>query len=144
MWTPARIAQLQKLWTDGLSASECARALGDCTRNAVIGKVHRMGLAGRAACRQAQPRLAKPRRAPPANLPSAVAARPVGPVLELVGLATLPTLSKHTCRWPIGDPEAQDFTFCGRTKERGAYCADHAARAYRPDKTDVMRLARFA
>jgi GcrA cell cycle regulator len=47
-WTEDRVSLLKKLWTDGLSASQIAKQLGGVTRNAVIGKVHRLGLAGRA------------------------------------------------------------------------------------------------
>ena len=58
MWTDERVDQLKSLWTEGLSASQIARALGGVTRNAVIGKVHRLGLAGRAApSRVDRPRL---------------------------------------------------------------------------------------
>ena len=48
-WTDDRVEILKKLWAEGLSASQIARELGDVTRNAVIGKVHRLGLAGRAS-----------------------------------------------------------------------------------------------
>src|SRR5690348_13278389 len=57
-WTDERVEQLKNLWTEGLSASQIARALGGVTRNAVIGKVHRLGLAGRATpARSDRPRL---------------------------------------------------------------------------------------
>ena len=48
-WTEDRVETLKKLWADGLSASQIAKQLGGVTRNAVIGKVHRLGLSGRAA-----------------------------------------------------------------------------------------------
>ena len=62
-WTDDRVEQLKNLWTEGLSASQIARALGGVTRNAVIGKVHRLGLPGRGApCRPTRPtRKARPR-----------------------------------------------------------------------------------
>jgi GcrA cell cycle regulator len=47
-WTDERVETLKRLWTDGLSASQIAAELGGITRNAVIGKVHRLGLSGRA------------------------------------------------------------------------------------------------
>ncbi len=50
-WTEERVEKLKELWAEGLSASEIARVLGGVTRNAVIGKVHRLRLAGRAPCR---------------------------------------------------------------------------------------------
>ena len=58
MWTDERVEQLKSLWTEGLSASQIARVLGGVTRNAVIGKVHRLGLAGRASpARSERPRI---------------------------------------------------------------------------------------
>ena len=70
-WTDERVANLKKLWLDGLSASQIAKQLGGVTRNAVIGKVHRLGLSGRAAPSQpSRPafRAARPR---PTQAPSA-------------------------------------------------------------------------
>jgi len=66
-WTDERVELLKKLWSDGLSASQIAAELGNVTRNAVIGKVHRLGLSGRAksAAQPAAPRNAAPRKAPP-------------------------------------------------------------------------------
>ena len=58
-WTDERVEQLKKLWADGLSASQIASKLGEVTRNAVIGKVHRLGLAGRATTSRV--RTARPR-----------------------------------------------------------------------------------
>ncbi|WP_040484890.1 GcrA family cell cycle regulator [Lutibaculum baratangense] len=83
-WTEERVELLKKLWTDGLSASQIASELGNVTRNAVIGKVHRLGLSGRAkAVRPTAPRPQKARRPsvprPQAAVPQpAMAARMVG------------------------------------------------------------------
>ena len=146
VWTTARVEQLTQLWRDGRSASECARALGECSRNAVIGKVHRLGLAGRAdpspPVRPVRARVDRPRRQRDPRPSLNVRAFPVQ---EATGVATIQTLSQNSCHWPIGDPRSQDFTFCGRDRCRGAYCEDHALRAYRPvSSNSVMRLARFA
>ncbi len=54
-WTEERVEQLKTLWTEGLSASQIARVMGGVTRNAVIGKVHRLGLAGRATSTSRRP-----------------------------------------------------------------------------------------
>ena len=63
-WTDERVELLKKLWADGLSASQIAAELGGITRNAVIGKVHRLGLSGRAkSASSAAPRPRKPRSA---------------------------------------------------------------------------------
>src|SRR5688500_652792 len=71
-WTEARVEILKKLWQDGLSASQIAKQLGGVTRNAVIGKVHRLGLSGRAApSKPARPTFKAPRPAPRPSIPSA-------------------------------------------------------------------------
>jgi len=158
-WTDERVASLKKLWLEGLSASQIAKQLGGVTRNAVIGKVHRLGLSGRAtpaapsrpafkAPRPARPVLAQPhapRRAEPAAPP---APPPLPAVVEEPGSATVLTLGAHMCKWPIGDPAAEGFTFCGRrTGPDGPYCAEHARVAYQPQikkgkRSDVAELAR--
>ena len=75
-WSDDRVEQLKTLWTEGLSASQIARALGGVTRNAVIGKVHRLGLAGRASpSRSERPRLPVAHKAP--SVRSHVPAAPV-------------------------------------------------------------------
>src|SRR6201996_4163483 len=84
-WTDERVELLKKLWQDGLSASQIAKQLGGVTRNAVIGKVHRLGLSGRAApsqparptfkpARPARPVVAAQPAAGQARRPAAVAA----------------------------------------------------------------------
>ena len=72
-WTDERVELLKKLWADGLSASQIASQLGGVTRNAVIGKVHRLNLSGRAkpASNAARPRKARPATpAPPVIAPA--------------------------------------------------------------------------
>ena len=161
-WTDERVASLKKLWLDGLSASQIAKQLGGVTRNAVIGKVHRLGLSGRAtpaaparpvfkAPRPARPVMAaphtprRPEQAPVHQQP--VATLPM--VREEPGSATVLTLGAHMCKWPIGDPAADGFTFCGRrTGEDGPYCNEHARVAYQPQvkkggkRSDVADLTR--
>lgn len=77
-WTDERVELLKKLWGDGLSASQIATELGEVTRNAVIGKVHRLGLSGRAKAAPvpARPRAAGPK---PAGRPEGQAPRPQRP-----------------------------------------------------------------
>src|SRR5215472_13150949 len=114
-WTDERVATLKKLWLEGLSASQIAKQLGGVTRNAVIGKVHRLGLSGRAApSKPARSMFKAPRPARPATAaPSAprriaepvlAAAPPIRLVDEPPGTATVMTLGAHMCKWPIGDP----------------------------------------
>jgi GcrA cell cycle regulator len=106
MWTDERVEQLKSLWTEGLSASQIARVLGGVTRNAVIGKVHRLGLAGRASpSRSERPRLPltpKVSMRVHAPEPPVVEEDPV--ILDDGNFATVLTINDRMCRWPIGDP----------------------------------------
>ena len=143
-WTPERVQTLSTLWLDGRSASEVARALGGgATRNAVIGKVHRLGLGGRERPSAPQARVihapaARRRRAvasTPAPRPNIVQQFVQAPQVDLeplCGLATVLTVTVHACRWPFGDPVSDHFALCGRPAVRGAYCAQHGAMAFRP------------
>lgn len=149
-WTEDRVQSLRALWSEGLSASQIARRLaGGVTRNAVIGKVHRLGLAGRAPPSPPVPRRTvrssptrtRPRRrvAPVASQTSSTA------VPEELGAATVLTIGPHACRWPIGAPLEAGFSLCGRRASRGAYCAEHGAVAYRrPEKAHLLKLAGLA
>ena len=144
-WTDDRVATLTKLWADGLSASQIAKQLGGVTRNAVIGKVHRLGLSGRAKpsspARKAAARKTaassasrasaaskpkpKPVRAPSApRTPRVVAQVPAPPPPPLEAkpmsngeFATILTITEHMCKWPIGDPGADNFRFCARVSD---------------------------
>ena len=155
-WSEDRVTTLKSLWLDGLSASQIAKALGGVTRNAVIGKIHRLGLSGRAVpsapTRPARPsvprsprRVTAPRPKPairqtPPPLPPE--APPEGPGL----VSSLAALGVHACKWPIGDPKASSFSFCGRLAN-GPYCPAHKAQAFRPgtawraDRDPVVRRA---
>lgn len=168
VWSDDRVELLKKLWEQGLSASQIALQLGmGVTRNAVIGKVHRLRLSGRAT----QPRSAIPRadrkpRAPsiPGRSPSMPtagsnalkpyaqpASRPM-PLpepkpLRLIdnakdGRITILHLSERTCKWPIGDPMKEDFCFCGHGPREGSpYCEYHARIAYQPPQSRIRKSA---
>lgn len=158
-WTNERVDLLKKLWGEGLSASQIAGELGGVTRNAVIGKVHRLGLSGRAksssstakprrvrtASSAAQPTPKKPQpqtsgatalKMDPTPAPVAEVLPEAEPIAELVPIskrATILTLTERTCKWPIGDPATDDFYFCGRQSDAGVpYCAHHCKIAYQP------------
>ena len=159
-WTEERVELLKKLWGEGLSASQIAGRLGQVTRNAVIGKVHRLGLSGRATTSRMKShrprpraatakRLAKPRFATVGNtalrqLYQADTEPYVPPAEELViPLAeqrSIETLAECDCRWPIGDPQEQAFHFCGKKKVVGLpYCEVHARRAFQPPQARRQR-----
>jgi GcrA cell cycle regulator len=158
-WTDDRVDLLKKLWGDGLSASQIAGELGGVTRNAVIGKVHRLGLSGRAKAPQAQ----TPRQKKPTTRPATSTARPVSGISvgnlamkaeavpaarpqpaaqpsvyslseePLIANANVLQLNEQTCKWPVGDPSAEDFHFCARRSDVGIpYCGYHARIAYQP------------
>ena len=156
-WNDERVETLKKLWSEGLSASQIAGRIGGVTRNAVIGKVHRLGLSGRATTSRIKSH--RPRRtavqtkriANPANRSRfAQSGNPavrhlyqsdtepyVAPIEEMViPLAErkyIQTLMEVDCRWPIGDPQETDFHFCGKRKVNGLpYCEHHARRAFQP------------
>jgi GcrA cell cycle regulator len=162
-WTDERVDLLRKLWSDGLSASQVAAELGPgITRNAVIGKIHRLGLAERAKTASApRPRAAKAAtRQVAATAPAVVAPRAGGhavhgnvalayaPQVVVVARATpeeevvipmservtLMELRESMCRWPMGDPTTPEFRFCGGKSPIGGgpYCSHHSRIAYQP------------
>jgi GcrA cell cycle regulator len=137
-WSDDRVEQLKTLWGGGGSASQIARALGGVTRNAVIGKVHRLGLAGRASpSRSERPRLPMAPKAPSvrAQVPALPVVEEDPLTLEDGNFATVLTISDRMCRWPIGDPAATEFHFCGRSPKAGSpYCEAHARKAYQPQQ----------
>jgi GcrA cell cycle regulator len=149
-WSDDRITTLKTLWGDGLSAAQIAKSLGGVTRNAVIGKVYRLGLSGRAtpskpACAAKPPALS---RAPTrrATVPKVVAIPVSAPQSQREGpglVSSMALLGAHVCKWPIGDPKADDFSFCGRLAE-GPYCPVHQAQgvrtgaAWRADRDPVV------
>lgn len=153
-WTPTRVARLERLWREGCSAAQIARALGcGLTRNAVIGKIHRLGLVRT----RARPPVARPvpLRPPPRRKgavrpvrkptpigPAPAAGLDASPTLAESGAATVCSVGRGDCRWPLGEPSSDAFRFCGERAVRGAYCAPHAARAYRATPSDhLLRLA---
>jgi len=132
-WTEERVELLSKLWAEGLSASQIARTLGEVTRNAVIGKVHRLGLSGRATpARTERPRVTIRRSKPEISKPVMVTPEIIEEqVLEDGAWVTVMTLTERMCKWPIGHPGTKDFHFCGRSAPTsGPYCDAHVRLAY--------------
>lgn len=160
-WTEERVELLRKLWREGRSAAQVAAALGsDTTRNAVIGKIHRLGLADRSAtasAAQSAPRVkaaktTRPQAAACASTTTgavignvalalapqiAIVADPLeenGVVVPITTRVTLMDLREAMCRWPLGDPNSPEFRFCGVKSPPGSgpYCRQHATIAYQP------------
>ena len=111
-WTEDQIDQLKELWGEGLSTSEIGRKLG-VTKNAVVGKAHRLGLPPR-----------------PSPIKRAVGAkRPARSKVMAVKSAS----RGPTCMWPIGHPNEPGFRFCGKSALTGKpYCQEHYDIAYIP------------
>lgn len=156
-WDQDRVEKLEKLWQEGLSASIIAARLGNTTRNAVIGKLHRLGLTGpmhscpRVARRGGRGRVARaPKLKPWAACERKSAklfesAEPFTPGPELViplnERKSLLQLEDNDCRWPIGDPVEADFHFCGRHKVPGLpYCEHHCRRAFQPPEMKKRKI----
>jgi GcrA cell cycle regulator len=151
-WPHNRVEQLKQLWEAGLSASQIAAELGDVSRNAVIGKVHRLGLSGRAKSlcstaprqRNAHPAQHKVRAARPVARGNTALAQAFEVEVESVPVTTdnvvpmsqrlsLLELNEATCHRPIGDPSSPDFFLCGGKVLTGLpYCARHSRIAYQP------------
>jgi GcrA cell cycle regulator len=150
-WTDERVELLKKLWTDGLSASQIAAELGGVTRNAVIGKVHRLGLSGRG---QPTSSIKRQRRTHSSGIrrvrqmisvgnlalkADAMAEAEPQPrrnvVVPIPRKLSIFQLTERTCKWPLGDPGHEDFHFCGHDSlENLPYCEYHAGVAYQaPD-----------
>lgn len=148
-WTDERVELLKKLWQDGLSASQIAAELGGVTRNAVIGKVHRLGLSGRGQPtssikrqrRTHSPAIRRTRTVTTVGnlaLKQSVDALPEAEyrprrdvVVPIPKKLSILQLSESTCKWPVGDPGQEDFYFCGHDSlENQPYCEYHAGVAY--------------
>ncbi len=117
-WSEERVAKLKALWGEGRTASQIAVLLGDVTRNAVIGKAHRLGLKGRPSP------IRKDKVTTPAPKPArrAVAHTPSRPS----------RVSGRQCHWPIGHPREPGFHFCGAAAiDDKPYCEEHCNLAYR-------------
>ncbi len=167
-WTEERVAELKKLWAEGHSASQIAKRLGSVTRNAVIGKVHRLGLSGRATPSRPvkrPPRLARPKpqqmprqatsvprqstslavRPEPAHTHISEAEANIEPQrLPNGDMVTVLTVKDSMCKWPIGDPADNNFGFCGHASADGSpYCAEHARVAFQPAKKRERRAREF-
>lgn len=132
-WTPAKIAHLRDLWTVGKTANVISNMLG-VTRNAVIGKAHRLGLQGRASPIKPtgsgeRPRMMrKPPRRLDVKLTSESDARAALPKLPPVPRLAARVLAIGTCCWT--DCNHAPWSFCGEPAHNGSWCAKHRARVY--------------
>lgn len=147
-WTESRVEKLKKLWAEGFSASRIAARLGQASRNAVISKVHRLGLPGRkTTTRKAiRNRTAKPKQRQwngcekkPSPIRAALNSIPVEPIPQAlpedIARVSFLELENHHCRFIPGDSQEGDALtakkFCGLDAIPGTpYCPDHLPRCY--------------
>lgn len=152
-WTDERVTLLRDLWAKGLSASQIAVQLGGVTRNAVIGKAHRLGLESRPSPIRGTGNGSRRRNRAIDRALEARALRGTMADEEIGGERILPDPDQRVeavpapplarrggevsdCLWPLGDPGDSDFGFCGADTVPGRpYCATHCRVAYiRKDK----------
>ena len=137
-WTPEKVEKLKELWGKGNTASEIAQILGGVTRNAVIGKAHRLNLSGKIQTKKSSTLSASNndneskisrknlRRGKFKSLIIDKDFEPENP-------KKLEELGDKNCRWPIGHPEEENFYFCGRNPIEGfSYCKLHILYAFQP------------
>lgn len=141
-WTDERVTLLKQLWGEGKTAAEIAKVLGDgITRNAVIGKAHRLKLSSRLS--PIQQNTSKKTKVEP------IAPRLVKPAVRLPEFrgkgVKMVDLGAQSCRWPNGDPQEETFSFCGCEAVAGLpYCPEHARVAYQvPTRARTMKAEDF-
>lgn len=135
-WTDEHVALLKKLWGEGRTAAEIAKVLGSgFTRNAVIGKAHRLKLSSRLSPISSptpKVKVANTQKIPVTRAPRQAPLIPVK--IDVKGIK-LVDLKERMCRWPLGDPKDPGFNFCGCNTVPGLpYCIDHARMAYQANK----------
>ena len=136
-WTPEKEKKLRELWKKGHSASQIASMLEGTTRNAVIGKAHRLKLEARNTSRKTEVKVSKQASNPTENKTQKLGRRSRFKALlldknfEKENPIKFHEITDKTCRWPIGHPHETTFYFCGRTPmEKFPYCKLHVLYAF--------------
>ena len=145
-WTDEKVKKLKELWSKGHTASQIADLLGDTTRNAVIGKAHRLNLEARAPSKSTpSPNKQENRQARKSSQVISRKSKFQSILLDKNFEAENPTvledLTDSTCKWPVGHPDEENFYFCGRTPEgEFPYCKLHVLYAFQPkgQKEDLI------
>jgi GcrA cell cycle regulator len=136
-WSDHSENKLRELWNKGYTASQIAEMIGNTSRNAVIGKAHRLNLASRVTKKNPSSKLQIKKNN--TTKPSKVMTRSrfksllLDKDFEPENPKALEELSDSTCRWPIGHPDEESFYFCGRNPIKGfPYCKLHVLYAFQP------------
>ncbi len=145
-WTEEKVAKLKELWGKGNTASQIAEIIGGISRNAVIGKAHRLNLSAKIKTRAAttnqnfdnsiSDKNSNPKRIRRSKFKSLIIEKDFEPENP----KQLEELDENSCKWPIGHPDEKNFYFCGRSSMKDfSYCKLHILYAFQPKgkKEDV-------
>ena len=139
-WTEEKVAKLKELWGKGNTASQIAEIIGGISRNAVIGKAHRLNLSAKIKTRTAtssqnfdnsisEKNNQTIRRGRKNKFKSLI----IDKDFEPENPKQLEELDENSCKWPIGHPDEKSFYFCGRSSLKDfSYCKLHLLYAYQP------------
>ena len=138
-WNEEKVEKLKKLWGNGSTASQIAEIIGGISRNAVIGKAHRLNLSSKIKARNApssqnfdnslEENSSKQRRDRKSKFQSLIIEKDFEPENP----KKLEELDESSCKWPVGHPEEESFYFCGRSSLKDfSYCKLHLLYAYQP------------
>ena len=139
-WNEEKVEKLKELWGKGSTASQIAEIIGGISRNAVIGKAHRLNLSSKIKTRNAssssqnfdnssEENSSKQRRGRKSKFQSLI----IEKNFEPENPKKLEELDESSCKWPVGHPEEQSFYFCGRSSLKDfSYCKLHLLYAYQP------------
>ena len=138
-WNEEKVEKLKELWGKGSTASQIAEIIGGLSRNAVIGKAHRLNLSSKIKTRNAsssqnfhnssEENSSKQRRDRKSKFQSLIIEKDFEPENP----KKLEELDESSCKWPVGHPEEKSFYFCGRSSLKDfSYCKLHLLYAYQP------------
>ena len=154
-WTEEKVTKLKELWGKGNTASQIAEIIGGISRNAVIGKAHRLNLSAKIKTRTATSSENFKNSESDKNIKSKRTRRNkfksllIEKDFEPENPKTLEELDENSCKWPIGHPDEKNFYFCGRSSLKDfSYCKLHLLFAYQPkgkkeDITDKEEVPEF-
>tara|TARA_Y100001935_G_C17268638_1_gene490599 strand:- start:926 stop:1417 length:492 start_codon:yes stop_codon:yes gene_type:complete len=137
-WDESKVLKLKELWGKGNTASQIAEIIGGVSRNAVIGKAHRLNLSAKIKTRSAMPNKGF-EKSLENNIPNRKSKKSrfksliIEKDFEPENPKQLEELDESLCKWPIGHPNEPNFYFCGRSSLKDfSYCKLHILYAYQP------------